>query len=64
MLEESSIPSSIAASTARRLWLVDNMPQCPECGDSQIQLIAYMTCPARWSCRQCRHVWQEEPDAS
>jgi hypothetical protein len=47
---------------ARRLWLREHTPSCPQCGAStQIQLQDWLVTPAEWACRACKHKFLHEP---
>lgn len=43
-----------------RLMKAAKYIRCPECLAIQIQLIVSYKL-ARWKCRECRHVWIQEP---
>lgn len=53
----------------RREWLGKEMNRqklcCPECGDRQIQLLAYIqTEIADWRCRCCGHRFEWDPNST
>jgi hypothetical protein len=47
----------------RRETLSSNVPKCPNCNESQIQLTNIHTVPAQWCCRICKHRFEFEPPA-
>ena len=37
-----------------------NVPNCPECGTEQVQLVHWQTSNLRYKCRQCKHRFDRE----
>ncbi len=63
-MSDVTFNDTILRNQRRRIRLCDNVPHCPNCGQSYtLQLIAYIdTVPARWRCRLCRHSFEHEPE--
>lgn len=62
-----SNPYTLSAATMQATWdrralLYANTPQCPRCGDVQIQIMSDAM-PAQWRCRICKHGFDYEPES-
>lgn len=50
------------ANVIRREMLAASRVPCPNCGEFfQIQLREWLSIPAKWKCRICKHKWTFEP---
>ena len=46
----------------RKEFVCSNVPHCPKCGEQmQIQVKNYISAPAYWRCRTCKHHFYHEP---
>lgn len=61
MVESATTTTEMIA--ARRRWLCNYTPACPNCGTDRfsIQLVDWFANPAIWNCRRCRFEFHHEP---
>lgn len=48
----------VMAMVARREQASKNVPNCPECGTEQVQLVHWQTSNLRYKCRHCKHKFE------
>lgn len=49
----------------RRALLCKNAPTCPACNEAhQVQLVYWLSNPAHWRCRTCKHDFAYEPKST
>ena len=46
---------AVMTMVARREQASKNVPNCPECGTEQVQLVHWQTSNLRYKCRHCKH---------
>jgi len=51
---------AIMAMVKRRERASKNVPNCPECGTEQVQLVHWQTSNLRYKCRHCKHRFDRE----
>lgn len=51
---------AIMVMVERRERASKNVPNCPECGTEQVQLIHWQTSILRYKCRHCKHRFDRE----
>lgn len=51
---------SVMAMVERRERASKNVPNCPECGTEQVQLVYWQTSNLRYKCRHCKHRFDRE----
>lgn len=51
---------AIMAMVERRERASKNVPNCPECGTKQVQLVHWQTSNLRYNCRHCKHRFDRE----
>lgn len=50
----------VMAMVARREQASKKVPNCPECGTEQVQLVHWQTSNLRYKCRHCKHKFERE----
>lgn len=51
---------AVIAMVRRREQASKNVPNCPECGTEQVQLVHWQTSNLRYKCRHCKHKFERE----
>lgn len=51
---------SVMVMVERRERASKNVPNCPECGTEQVQLVHWQTNNLRYKCRHCKHRFDRE----
>ncbi|XAO17363.1 thioredoxin [Escherichia phage FL33] len=51
---------SVMVMVERRERASKNVPNCPECGTEQVQLVHWQTSNLRYKCRHCKHRFDRE----
>ncbi|BBI57435.1 hypothetical protein KIT01_087 [Escherichia phage KIT01] len=51
---------AVMAMVARREQSSKNVPNCPECGTEQVQLVHWQTSNLRYKCRHCKHRFERD----
>lgn len=51
---------AVMAMVARREQASKNVPNCPECGTEQVQLVHWQTSNLRYKCRHCKHKFERD----
>ncbi|AND76027.1 hypothetical protein MX01_82 [Escherichia phage MX01] len=51
---------AVMAMVARREQSSKNVPNCPECGTEQVQLVHWQTSNLRYKCRHCKHKFERD----
>lgn len=51
---------SVMVMVKRREMASKNVPNCPECGTEQVQLVHWQTSNLRYKCRHCKHRFDRE----
>ena len=59
-IAEYGIPdwNAIIKIVERREQASKNVPNCPECGTEQVQLVHWQTSNLRYKCRHCKHKFE------
>ena len=59
---DQTIPdwNAIIKIVERREKASKNVPNCPECGTEQVQLVHWQTSNLRYKCRHCKHRFNRE----
>lgn len=50
----------VMAMVRRRERASKSVPNCPECGTEQVQLVHWQTSNLRYKCRHCKHKFERE----
>ena len=54
--------NGLQALLDRKDFVCANVPHCPRCSEQmQIQVTNYLSVPAKWRCRMCKHRFVHEP---
>ncbi|AIZ01871.1 hypothetical protein VR5_084 [Escherichia phage vb_EcoM-VR5] len=51
---------AVMAMVSRREQASKNVPNCPECGTEQVQLVHWQTSNLRYKCRHCKHKFERD----
>ena len=51
---------AVTAMVHRREQASKNVPNCPECGTEQVQLVHWQTSNLRYKCRHCKHRFERD----
>lgn len=51
---------AVMAMVARREQASKDVPNCPECGTEQVQLVHWQTSNLRYKCRHCKHKFERD----
>ena len=51
---------AVIAMVRRREQASKNVPNCPECGTEQVQLVHWQTSNLCYKCRHCKHRFERE----
>lgn len=51
---------AVMAMVHRREQASKNVPDCPECGTEQVQLVHWQSSNLRYKCRHCKHRFERE----
>ena len=58
----SQVPDwdTVMAIVRRRERASKRVPNCPECGTEQVQLVHWQTSNLRYKCRHCKHKFERD----